>query len=149
MRLNLVSDGADRELEAVKCTIERFETATGLEHVHAILCSYANRGHRTELIDAIGHSQAHGFLVLGAWVIDDSPQTGASFSELLRPVLAQLGVRAIRVLGCSTAITERGKKALRRVAHAARCQVLGSKRYLSKHDYGPTGFVSDHALISV
>jgi hypothetical protein len=146
-RLNLVSGCADRELDTIRRTIATFETTSGLESLVAVLHDRSVRGDRTELLDAIGHSRSHGFLVLGSWVIDDSPQTAASFGQLLRPSLEQLGVRTIRLLGCSTATTERGRNAMRRIAQATGCDVLGTKRYISQHDYGASGFVSDDTLI--
>lgn len=145
-RLNLVSGSADRELDAVKRTIVTFESASGLDDVVAVLRDHASRGSRTELLDMIGHS-SRGLLVIGTWEIDDSPQAAATFSQLLLPSLEQLGVRTIRLLGCSTATTERGRNAMRRIARATECAVLGTRRYISKHDYGPDGFTSDHALI--
>jgi hypothetical protein len=146
-RLNVMSGGVDRELDAIRRTMETFETTSGLESLVAVLHDRSVRGDCTELLDAIGHSRSHGFLVLGSWVIDDSPQTAASFGQLLRPSLEQLGVRTIRLLGCSTATTERGRNAMRRIAQATGCEVLGTKRYISQHDYRPSGFVSDDILV--
>ena len=88
-----------------------------------------------------------GVLVLGTTVLDDSPPVAAAVGDQLRPVVSALGVRAIRLLGCSTATSERGRNALRRISLAARCDVLGTRRYVSKHDYGPSGFTSDGALV--
>ena len=147
-RLNLVSAGADRELDAIRRTIATYECASGLDDVLAVLRDRSGRGERTELVDAIGHSRAHGFLALGTWLIDDSPQTAASFSQLLRPSLIELGVRTIRLLGCSTATTERGWTAMRAITRVTGCDVLGTRRYVSQHDYGPDGFVSDDTLVA-
>jgi hypothetical protein len=36
---------------------------------------------------------------------------------------------------------------MRRIAQATGCDVLGTKRYISQHDYRPSGFVSDDTLI--
>jgi hypothetical protein len=100
-----------------------------------------------DVLDMIGHSRSPGFLVVGTWIVDDSPQTAASFSELIRPLLMRLGVRTIRLLGCSTATTERGRSAIRRIALASRCAVLGTKRHISRCDYGREGFAADDALV--
>jgi hypothetical protein len=148
-RLSLVGAGSDRELDAIRGVIESFESVGGLDDVMAVLHQHYRRGSRAEILDAIGHSRSEGFLVLGTWVVDDSSQTAATFSELLRPLLSQLGVRTIRLLGCSTATTERGRNAIRRIAHVTGCDVLGTRRYLNKYDYGRTGFVSDDMLVEV
>jgi hypothetical protein len=141
-----VSGTGDVELDAIRRTLASFESAFGLQSVVALLREYATRRVRIDVLDMIGHSRSPGFLVIGSWVVDDSPQTGASFSEFFRPCLEQLGVRAIRLLGCGTALTDRGNDAIRRIARATRCEVFGTKRYISKHDYGPQGFMRDDTL---
>jgi len=96
----------------------------------------------------IGHSSVQGFLVLGDWRIDDTPQTAASFSLLLRPLFECLGVRVVRLLGCSTANTTAGRNAILRIARTTGCRVLGTKRYITRHDYEARGFVSEDALLA-
>lgn len=146
-RLNIVSADADRELDALRSTIASFDTATGLDELCAVLSGHAERGERAQVLDLIGHSCGPGFVVIGSWVIDDSPQTAASFSELLRPWLVQLGIRTVRLLGCSTAMTDRARSAMRRIGQRTRCLVLGTRRYISKRDYGPVGFIADETLL--
>jgi hypothetical protein len=145
--LYLVSGGADRELDAIRNAMGTFQDVSDLDQVIAVLRGCAAAGCHIDVLDAVGHSRSPGFLVLGTWVIDDSPQTAATFAELLRPWLQQLGVRTIRLLGCSTATTERGRNALRRIAVVTGCCVLGTKRYISHHDYGAAGFASADTLI--
>lgn len=147
-RLSLVSADAEQELALIRQTLEVFENVSGLDDVIAVLHAYSKRGGRAVLLDVIGHSCSRGFLVIGTWVVDDSPQTAASFSELLRPSLKQVGVSTIRLLGCSTARTERGRNAMRRIAQVTGCDVLGTRRYISRRDYAPSGFASDDTLIS-
>jgi hypothetical protein len=147
MRLNVVGDVADRELDAIRNRLKTFELVSGLDDTLAVLRACSHRGDRTEVLDAIGHSRCDGSLILGTWLLDDSPQTAASFRELLCPVLCQLGVRTIRILGCSTAVSERGRNAIRRIANVTRCAVFGTKRYVTQHDYAACGFISDDALI--
>jgi hypothetical protein len=99
-----------------------------------------------DTLDVIGHSRSTGFLAIGTWTVDDSPQTAASFSELLVPSLRRIGVRTIRLLGCSTGIGERASRALLRISRATGCEVLGTKRMITPSDYDASGFVSVHAL---
>ena len=146
-RLNLVSGTQDRELDAIRQTVASFASASSVDEVAVVLRRFCADGRRCELLDVIGHSRCDGFLMVGAWVIDDSPQTAATFSELLRPALEFLGVRTIRLLGCLTAATHRARNAIRQAGRASRCSVLGTKRYIGKLDYGPAGFKSDDALI--
>jgi hypothetical protein len=145
-RLNLVSDIADRELDAIRQTIEVFERASGLDDVITAIRGHAVADKRVDLVDLIGHSRGDGCLVIGTWAIDDTAQTGASFNLLLRPWLERLGVRTIRLLGCSTGTTMQGRNVMRRIARAARCEVFGTKRHVTTRDYCATGFANDACI---
>jgi hypothetical protein len=146
-QLTLISDTADRELDAIRRTVEVFERVGGVDGMIANLQNHARREERVDRLDLVGHSRGHGFLVMGNWVLDDSPQVAATFSQDLRSALDVLGVREIRLLGCSTATTERSFAALRRISQAARRIVLGTRRYISKNDYSASGFISDDTLV--
>lgn len=146
-QLNLVSGTADRELHRVREAVATYELVEDLAGLLAILQRHVEQGAHIEVLDVIGHSKTPGFVVIGSWVIDDTPQTVGSFRLLLNPLLGQLGVQTIRLLGCSTAVTPRSRTALRRIAQATGCNVLGTTRYVGRHDYGPTGFISTSALV--
>ncbi|HEY0252657.1 MAG TPA: hypothetical protein VGC41_14075, partial [Kofleriaceae bacterium] len=145
VRLNIISEGADRELDALRRTVQVYQGAAGHERVIEILDEQAARGVHADTLDLIGHSR-RGMLVLGKWLLDDSPQTAATFRTLLRPALDKIGIQKIRVLGCSTAVIEKGWSAIRRIAAASGRNVFGTKRYVSKTDYSNEGFISDEAL---
>lgn len=145
-QLSLVSAEAERELDAIRAAIGTFENVRGVDDIVAVLRTRIMRDERADRLDLIGHSRGVGFLVLGEWKLDDSPQTAATFSLLLRPLLEQLGVRMIRLLGCSTAATQLCRAAMRAIAHAARCEVVGTMRFIGAGDYGPRGFTADWAL---
>lgn len=148
MRLTLVSADEDRELETIRQIIVTHETASNAEDIIAKLRDRASRAEHIETLDMIGHSCRPGFLVLGTWVLDDRPQTAATFQVAVRPFLQQLGVRTIRLLGCSTATSEPGRRAIHAIARSSGCEVLGTTRYLSARDYAPGGFISEHVLTS-
>lgn len=147
-RLTLISDSADRELDAIRRTIEVFDRIADADALIAVLRGHALRRVHAVTLDLVGHSRDHGFLVLGNWVLDDSPQTAATFSDLLRPWLDAIGVRELRLLGCSTGASERARAALRQIALGARREVFGTRRYVSKRDYDVLGFVSDDVLLN-
>lgn len=146
MSLSLVSGVADRELDEIRGRLAVYAMASSLDEAVAVLRRHVERGEHAEVLDVSGHSRTDGFVVLGTWEIDDSPQTAAAFCVLLGPLLRKLGVQTIRLLGCSTAVTPRAERALRRIAHVTGCKTLGTKRFISSSDYGPDGFTSDHAL---
>lgn len=146
-RLSLLSAEPDSELDRIRGIIQTFEDAHDMAGALAILEGHVSRDERVDVLDLIGHSRSPGFLVIGTWVIDGAAQTAATFSVLFRPLLADLGVRTIRLLGCSTAGSSAGRIAMRRVAQAARCQVYGTTRYISRNDYASAGFRSTDCLI--
>lgn len=148
VRLTLISDSTDRELDAVRRTIGVFDRIPGADALIAVLRGHALRRTHAVTLDLVGHSRDHGFLVLGDWVLDDSPQTAATFSELIRPWLDAVGVRELRLLGCSTGASERARAAIRKIALGARREVVGTRRYISKRDYDDRGFVSDDVLVN-
>jgi hypothetical protein len=145
-RLSLISDGADRELDAIRATVRVFEPVASADDAIAKLEAHAQQRTRAEVVDLIGHSQGHGFVTLGTWLLDDSPHTSAIVRDRVRPALDAIGARTIRLLGCSTAVTERGVGAMRRIELACSRRVYGTRRHVGKHDYGPEGFISDHVL---
>ena len=145
-RVTLISANPDRELAAIRRAVAAFEPVTDEPSVITTLQRYAADGAGVELLDLVGHSGRHGFLRLGEWILDDAPQTAATFDALLRPILEQLGVRAIRLLGCSTAMSARGWAAITAIGRASRCRVFGTRRRVGHQDYRAEGFVSDDAL---
>ena len=148
-RLTFISDVADRELDAIRRTVEVFERVASAEQAAVALREHAARGTVAETLDLIGHSRAHGFVALGTWLLDDSPPTAATFSQDLRPALDAIGIREIRLLGCSSGTSTRGLAALRRISLAARREVFGTRRYISKNDYARGGFISEDTLVGV
>lgn len=148
MRLSFISNSPDRELDAIRRTVASYDGIGGADALVEALRFHALRRVHAVTLDLIGHSRDHGFLVLGNWPIDDTPQVVATFREEIRPWLDALGVREIRLLGCSTGTGERARGTLRKVAGATRCDVLGTRRYLSRRDYDAHGFVSDDVLVT-
>ncbi len=145
-RLSLISAGPDRELDAIREIVLDFEDVCGLDDVISALQKRARSRRPIPILDAIGHSQSPGFLMLGSWLIDDSPQTVATFTLLLRPLLRQLGVRMIRLLGCATARAAPGSNVLANIARATGCMVAGTTRHISRRDYAPEGFAAEYSL---
>ena len=145
-RLTLISDTTDRELAAIRRAVTIFEPVDGEPSVVATLRRCASDGLHADVLDLVGHSGRNGFLRLGAWILDDAPQTAGTFDVLLRPSLEAIGVRAIRLLGCSTAMSVRGWKVITEIARTSRCRVFGTRRYVGLQDYRSEGFISDDAL---
>lgn len=148
MRLSFISNSLDRELDAIRRTVQVYDSIGGVDALIEALRFHALRRVHAVTLDLVGHSRDHGFLVLGDWLIDDTPQVAATFREDIRPWLDALGIREVRLLGCSTGTGERARGSLRKIAGATRREVLGTRRYLSKRDYDAGGFVSDDVLVT-
>jgi len=84
----------------------------------------------------------YSLLRLGGWVIDGAdPGVIARFHSLAdRGVLARLGIRAIRLLGCTTAGTAHGRATVCALAEASGVEVLGTKQLLWDAHYDAHGF---------
>lgn len=145
--LRVVSDVADRELDVIRTIVDGWHTASGLDDVLSIVQACSRSSERPGVLDLMGHSRSPGFVVIGSWIIDDSPQTTASFSLLLRPLLLDAGIGVIRLLACSTAATPRGRDVLRNVGRVTGCEVLGTPRNLHPSDYGRAGLRGDDELV--
>ncbi|MEP6861173.1 MAG: hypothetical protein ABJE66_11155 [Deltaproteobacteria bacterium] len=147
-RLSLISDSPDRELDTIRRTVNLFDRVADAEGLVEVLHRHAERRVHATSLDLIGHSRGHGFLVLGNWILDDSPQTASTFREFIRPSLDAIGIRELRMLGCSTGSSDRARTALRRIGTAVQRDVLGTRRYLSKRDYDDRGFISEEVLVN-
>lgn len=144
-RLSLISDTADRELDAIRARVRDFSRVGAPRDVVAAIRELALRGKRAEVVDLIGHSR-QGFVMLGAWTLDDSPHTSAVVRDELRPALDTIGARTIRLLGCATAATAEARGAMRRIETASGRVVHGTQREVGAHDYDPEGFCGHHLL---
>jgi hypothetical protein len=94
-------------------------------------------------LDLIGHStRDHHLLRLGDAVIDMLDPVVARFftSVAEERLLPRLGIVAVRLLACETAVTPAGRRTLRLLARTLRRPVFGSIRSLMKSHYDAQGF---------
>jgi hypothetical protein len=131
----------------------RIRMVASLDDVHAELkaiAASAPQGTRT--LDVIGHStRAHHFLRLGDTAIDMMRPAISRFFENLRDdaLLPRIGVIAVRLLGCSTALLPSGQRTIQRLARTLDMPVYGSIKTLMHSHYTPDGFNPkfDHVLV--
>ena len=94
-------------------------------------------------LDLIGHStRDHHLLRLGRTPIDMlDPRVSGFFGQLDDSgLLQQLGVAAVRLLGCQTAVTDAGRRTLRLLAHTLGVPVYGTTAPLPKSHSNAHGF---------
>lgn len=146
--LTVVSGEPDFDLQQIaqiithSVTVERYEDLevlfgrllTEVEHAAPVI---------PKTLDLIGHTRScASLLALGDWVIDvANPATTAFFHGLVdREVLSRLGVRALRLLGCTTAGTVQARATIVQLSDLLELEVLGTNQLLSAGHYDAGGF---------
>jgi hypothetical protein len=81
-------------------------------------------------LDLVGLSNQDKLLTIGTWVIDGANRRArALFRELAEQrVLARLGIEHVRLFGCHTASTARGRQTLAVLAEILDLEVVGTTR---------------------
>jgi hypothetical protein len=80
-------------------------------------------------LDLLGHSTSgHHLLRLGSTPIDMLDPVVARFfrARATADLMSWLGIGAVRLLGCQTAVTDAGQRTIRLLSHALRMPVYGT-----------------------
>lgn len=155
--LSVVSAEPDAVLQGIARTIGRVVTVDGPAALDAALSHLADEAARTpgaatRTLDLIGHTRtAASLLSLGNWVIDaEDPTTVAVFRGLAdRAVLPRLGIHALRLLGCHSAGSERGRDTICRLAELLGVEVAGMRELLHVGHCGPGGFRDEWSFLLI
>jgi hypothetical protein len=94
-------------------------------------------------LDLVGHStRGHHLLRLGRTPIDMLDAPVARFFRALAAdrLLPRLGIGAVRLLGCETAVTDAGQRTMRMLAQTLRVPVYGTLQPLMKSHSDAEGF---------
>jgi hypothetical protein len=145
--LTVVSGEPDGELRRIEQLISHRATVDGRADLEALLGELldaaGSRPVACKTLDLIGHTRADDCLVtLGQWVIDIANATVSAFFRGLadHDVLPRLGVTALRLLGCHSAETDRGRATLLGLRDLLGLEVYGARQVLYAAHYGPQGF---------
>ncbi len=98
---------------------------------------------RGRTLDLIGHStRGHRLLRLGATPIDMlDPRVARFFATMAGDnLLPRLGIVAVRLLGCETAVTDSGQRTLRMLSDTLALPVFGTTKQLLKSHSTAEGF---------
>ena len=149
--LNVISPDAARIVLRGAAAQAPVHRAGSLDELRAILdgqpAALAPRS-----LDLIGHSSRLGKLLeLGATPIDMfSPPVVRFFERLAADaVLPRLGLTAVRLLGCGTAVELVGQRTMARLARTLGVPVFGTTKLLMHSHYDARGFapVFAHLLV--
>jgi hypothetical protein len=143
----MVSGVGDHELDGIARTIDsslRIRDPDDLDgHLERLVAAIEGETVGPRTVDLIGHSTtADSLLRLGGCVIDGAdPGVIARFRSLAnRGVVARLGIRAFRLLGCTTAGTTRARATIRALSDASGIEVFGTSGLLYDAHYDRNGF---------
>lgn len=156
-QLCVITRSADPELGRIQDKIGHkllVDGRTDLEEVLGRLLDAARDGAHVapKTLDLIGHSTGGAQLLqLGDWVIDHCTATVTAFFRELadQDVLARLGIRAIRLLGCQTADTDHGRATVTCLSDIVGMEVYGTRELIYSAHYDATGFREECAHVLV
>lgn len=151
-QLSIISAEPDPDLDAIAAAIHHSVRVADRVELESLLgglldaTSHVPAAPKT--LDLIGHSTSDGHLQLGTWTLDIAHPTLPAFLQELaqHDVLARLGIRAIRLLGCNTSGTERGRETMYGLAERLGVEVYGTPYLLYHAHYDAAGFRADFLL---
>ena len=94
-------------------------------------------------LDLLGHSTSgHHLLRLGSTPIDMLDPVVARFfrTQAIADLMSSLGIGAVRLLGCETAVTDAGQRTVRMLSRALRMPVFGTLVPLHGSHWRADGF---------
>lgn len=145
-RISIITSHPDAEVSRLQALLGDHLQADGRSTLEALLgqLGYAAGAPAPapKTLDLIGHSTPDGLLRLGDWVIDgESPTVTAFFRGIADcEVLPRIGVTAVRLLGCSTAVTTRARHTMKILAELLGLEVYGTTSPIYSLHYDETGF---------
>jgi hypothetical protein len=154
-QLAVITRHGDSELTRIQSIIERKALVEGradLEELLGQLLAAQKSAPTPKTLDLIGHSTpGDALLQLGDWVIDAASSTvTAYFRELAdHDVLPRLGIHALRLLGCRTAETEKGRWTVLTLSEILGLEVYGTNSLLYSPHYDRSGFAYERRYMLV
>lgn len=144
-RISIMTSHPDAEASRLQALLADHVQIDGRSAFEALLGTllYAKVGEpAAKTLDLIGHSTPDGLLRLGDWVIDgESSKVTAFFRNIADlEVLPRLGVTALRLLGCSTAVGPRARGTIEILAGLLGLEVYGTTSPIYNLHYDEQGF---------
>jgi hypothetical protein len=147
-QLTVVSGEPDCELRHIARIVSHSVIVRGGAELEQLLERWLDEAERCAAIaartlDLIGHTRGPAsLLTLGSWTLDlADPATTTLFHRIAhRDLLPRLGVRGVRLLGCNSAVTPRGRATIVELARVLGLEVHGAKQLLHAGHYDAGGF---------
>jgi hypothetical protein len=129
--------------------------ASSLAELRAVLESLRGKAaspERLRSLDLLGHSTSgHHLLRLGGTPVDMLDPVVARFfrAQATAELMSSLGIGAVRLLGCQTAVTDAGQRTIRMLSRALRMPVYGTLVPLHGGHWRADGFNPAFARVLV
>ncbi len=151
--LSLITRDDDDQLRRIRDVLSQRVTVDGRADVERVLNNLARDASAStpRTLDLIGHSTPdRSLLILGDWVIDGTSAKVLSFFRGLvdEGVFARLGITAIRLLGCETAVSATGRLTLIALSDLTELEVFGTSMMINETSYAADGFYNEGVLVS-
>lgn len=140
--LNVISAEPDSTLSGIADRCARTHPVSSFGELGGLL-ERQERDAGFATLDLIGHStRGHRYLRIGRTSIDLlDPEVARFFAQLgASGILTRLGIGAVRLLGCETAVEIAGQRTIARLARVLGIPVFGTTKPLMKAHYGRDGF---------
>jgi hypothetical protein len=147
--ITLVSRGA---LDVFSASRGEPSVMDSLQDVEKCLAEIDGDGEPSHTLDLTGHTRrGTNLLAIGRDTLDLLvPAVERAVTQLVASgVLRRLRIRALRLLGCETAVTPVGQRTIKRLAGMLEMPVYGTRKRIGSHHYNTAGFAStfDYLLI--
>ncbi len=145
-RISIVTSHPDAEVSRLQALLGDHLQADGRTALEALLGqlvhAVANPAPAPKTLDLIGHSTPDGLLRLGDWILDGESSTVSAFFRGIadNEVLPRIGVTALRLLGCSTAVSVRARTTMKILAELLGLEVFGTTSPIYSLHYDESGF---------
>jgi hypothetical protein len=150
--LNVISPDAEGLFFGPVARCADLQRAGSLAELRAVLERRPGGPASPLTLDLIGHStRDHHLLRLGDDPLDMLDPIVARFFRAVADarLLPRLGVAAVRLLGCETAVSSCGQRTMRLLARTLQLPVFGATRPLMKSHYDERGFSPAFARVLV
>ncbi|CAN5852414.1 hypothetical protein BH11MYX3_BH11MYX3_04370 [soil metagenome] len=145
-RISIVTSHPDAEVSRLQALLGDHLQADGRSALEVLLgqlfYAVGDIVPTPKTLDLIGHATSDGLLRIGDWVLDaETAPVSAFFRGIAdNEVLPKIGVTALRLLGCSTAVSTRARTTMKILSELLGLEVYGTTAPIYSLHYDEAGF---------